>query len=111
MIFRFIAVAGLATTLLSAVPAAAQYYGYGHRDGWSDGWWGAGHMIFGPIMWILTIGLVVAAVILLVRWLSGGTQGTGGGAGRSALEILNDRYARGEIDTAEYEERKRALGG
>jgi uncharacterized membrane protein len=32
-------------------------------------------------------------------------------AGHRALDILNECYARGEIDTAEYEQRRRVLQG
>ncbi len=115
-VIRFlIAAAGLVPALPSVAPAAAQTYGYGHHGGWNDGWFGGGHMIFGPILWIVVLVLVVVAAVALVRWLSGSSQGTGGAQGtgpsRSALDILSDRYARGEIDTAEYEERKRTLSG
>lgn len=105
-----VATAGSVPVLLAAAPAAAQYYGYGHHDGWFDGSWGWGHMIFGSILWIVVIALVVVAVVALVRWSAGASRAAGG-PGRSALDILNDRYARGEIDTAEYDERKRTLGG
>ena len=111
VIRSLIAGAGLVPALPAA--AAAQYYGYGRHDGWNDGWFGGGHMIFGPILWIVALVLVVVAAVALVRWLGAGGQGAGpqGTASKSALDILSDRYARGEIDTAEYEERKRTLTG
>ncbi len=34
----------------------------------------------------------------------------GGGKQKSAQEILDERYSRGEIDREEYEEKKRVLG-
>jgi uncharacterized membrane protein len=34
----------------------------------------------------------------------------GGGRGDSSTQILKDRFARGEIDKAEYDDRKRTLG-
>jgi putative membrane protein len=50
-------------------------------------------------------------VVLLVRWLGGSELfRPTGQTSRTALDILKERLARGEIDVAEFEERKRALG-
>ena len=91
-------------------PALAQEsprYDYGGHM-WDGGWW----MFLGPIWMILFLGILVALVVLLVRWLSGpGVGGTGLPATKAPLDILADRFARGEIDKDEFEERKRALGG
>ena len=58
-------------------------------------------------------GLVVL-VVLGIRWLVKqdryGAPSTRGGEDE-ALRILRERFARGEIDAAEYEERRRALNG
>ena len=77
-------------------------------------WGGWFHMFFGFVMMLLFLGLVVGLVVLGVRWLGGSEHspfrhGPGPGA-RSALDILKERLARGEIDVAEFEERRRALG-
>jgi putative membrane protein len=57
---------------------------------------------------------LVAVVVLLVRWLGGPWQGTvpphHSGPGRTPLDILKERFARGEIDKEEFEERRRVLG-
>jgi putative membrane protein len=87
--------------------SAAGPYGW-HM--WDGGW----HLIFGPLAMVLFLAAAVAAIILLVRWL--------GGAGhaphptppppphaRSPLDILRERFARGQIDKAEFEERRRVL--
>ena len=61
------------------------------------------------IFWIVVIGLVIWAIIAAGRGagLSGGSGSTGGS--ESALEILKKRYASGEINKAEYEEKKKDL--
>ncbi len=64
-------------------------------------------MIFGPLMMILFIALIVVVVVLAVRWLGG--TGQAAPAGRTPLDILKERFARGEIDKAEFEERRALL--
>jgi putative membrane protein len=73
--------------------------------------WGFG-MIIGPLFLILVLGLVVALAVLLVRWLAGPGQAISqpGLPGRTPLDILKERFARGEIDKEEFEERRRVLG-
>jgi putative membrane protein len=52
----------------------------------------------------LAIALIGTAIVLAAR------LGAGGGGRRSqALQILEERYARGDIDHEEFEERRRTL--
>ena len=76
---------------------------FGHM-GWGAG--SGGVLGFGgtALWWLL---LIVGAV-LLVRWMFGATAGRRGRSG--ALEILAERYARGEIDREEFQNRRRDLG-
>ena len=75
-------------------------------------WGGGGWMFFGPLMMIIFVAAIVALVVFMVR----GLGGTGHGAaahpppGRTPLDILKERFARGEIDKDEFEERRRTLG-
>jgi len=86
--------------------ALAQGYG-DHPHMWDYGW---GMMIVGPLMMLLLVAAVVVVVVLLVRWLGGGPARTAGDAGQGrALDILRERFARGEIDKEEFEERRRLL--
>lgn len=63
----------------------------------------------GMLLWsLLFLVLLVAGVALAVRALRSGDSSTGP-TGSSAPQILDDRFARGEIDHAEYEERRRTL--
>jgi putative membrane protein len=51
-------------------------------------------------------------VVLMIRWLGGVSHFSAGpgGPSRTPLDILKERLAKGEIDVAEFEERRRALG-
>ena len=88
--------------LLVALPAATQPYGL--MDDWGNGY--GATMMFGPVIWILVLGLVVAGVVWFVRQ----TDITPRRPGPSrALEELDLRLARGEIDVEEHAAKKKAL--
>lgn len=57
-------------------------------------------------MMVLFWGLIIDAVVLAVRWLI--RQGSEPRSD-SALDILRQRYARGEIDKEEFDARKKDL--
>lgn len=78
-------------------------------------WSGGYGMMFGSLMMFLVLALVIAVAILLVRWLRGPwhpMQSTTHAPppARTALDILKERYAQGEIDKSEFDERRRTLG-
>jgi len=95
-------------TLGAAGPAAAQYYG-----GQGYGMMGGGHWIFGGFMMVLFIAVVIAVIVLLAYWLTGGRQSDHHGHrrlhGPTPLDILEERFARGEIDSEEFQERRKHL--
>lgn len=96
----------LTMALAAATPVYAQMYpGY-----WHDGW-GWGHGIFGLLMMVLFWGGIIVVIVLAVRWLGGGAHGRRPEppSRDSALDILKERFARGEIEKEEFEERKRLL--
>ncbi len=65
----------------------------------------------GPGMWlgwIIGLIVVIAIIWIIVRAL-GRSDSRNITAGKSALEILKERYARGEIDKEEFEKRKKDL--
>lgn len=58
---------------------------------------------------ILTILLIIAAVWLAGRIWHGGSAGGSGGNRKGAIEVLGERYARGEIDSGEFMEKRKVL--
>jgi putative membrane protein len=92
---------------LAAHSIYMMYYGYGY-----PGMYGFG--LFDGIVHFVFAILVIVAIVWVIRAVFGG--------GRhmrrwhrwqmhDALSTLNERYAKGEIDTKEYEERKKTLMG
>ena len=117
----------LAVFAIAALPALAQQqeptqsvptrppypYDYGHMM-W--GGWGWHHGIGGPIFALFALIGIVAIFVWLVRWAVHGFPFHRHGFhhflyGRStALDILEERFARGEIDKAEFEDKRRTIG-
>jgi len=97
-----------AVTMGAAGMAQAQGYGYGgygNHPMMSGGWF------MGPIMMILMVVIIVVAVVVVMKMFGFGAHAGSPGTHDRSLAILNERFAKGEIDKAEYEERKKALGG
>ena len=77
----------------------------------SGGWYG---WFIGPLFMLAFLAAAVAVVVLIVRALSSSHSGPEfripGSGGPPPMDILKERFARGEIDKDEYEERRRVLG-
>ncbi len=70
---------------------------------------GFGMGIGGIFMWLFWIALILVVVwAIKARVVSDGRAEK---EEKSALEILKERYARGEIDREEYEQKRRDLTG
>ncbi len=80
------------------------YHGHEMMGGW-------GGMILGPIVMLLVIAAIVVLVVLAVRWLAGAGAHPGlqAPAAKTPLDILKERFARGEIDQEDFEARRRTL--
>lgn len=96
----------VAAGMPASVQSAAAQSGY-----WYDGWaWGSGHMVFGGLMMLLFWGALIAVIVFVVRWVIGGNSSKESTAVKNkGLQILQERFARGEIEKEEFEERKRLL--
>lgn len=68
----------------------------------SLGWFG-----FGWVIMILGWLLIIVGLVVSVKWLI--NQGRNDNKEQSAQEILQKRYARGEIEKKEFEEKKKDL--
>lgn len=95
---------GVLAAALFATPATADPDGYGHMSGWG---YGMG-MMFGPILWIIVLGLVVAGVVWFIRNMDGGATKAEKSDAMSELDL---RLAKGEIDAEDYTARKKLLTG
>lgn len=107
----------LLAVLIGASFFGGGYYGWGgagcwgfNRPGMWGGYGGFGTGWFMPIVWVIIFGLIVMAAFALLRGFSGNgrIQPVSGGP-NAALDILNRRYASGELSKEEFEEKKKDL--
>ena len=67
---------------------------------WAGGWIGLG-MVHMLLFW----GLVILEFAVLLKWLGGGSTDES-----RAIDILNARYAKGELTREQFEQLKREIG-
>lgn len=69
-----------------------------------DNWWEM------PMMWLIWIPFLIICIVLLLKFVDNGSFGKiERSKQESPMDILKRRYANGEINTEEYEERKKQL--
>jgi putative membrane protein len=80
-------------------------------DGYGGWYWGMG--LAHGLLWLVLLGLGIALLVRLVSRDSRDSREWRSNAGReapdTALDILKKRYARGEIDKAEFDAKKKDL--
>ena len=79
-------------------------WGYGPYGMMAPG--GGWMMLFGGVFWLLLLILILGAITRLGPW---GHHHTQGARRSSGLDILEERYAKGEIQREEYLQKKRDL--
>ena len=100
-------VVALGVAALAAAPAWAQPV----TQGWAGHPYmmGGGHMLGGGLFSLLVIVALIALVVVIVRRGAHFRMMHGGGSASRALDILQERFARGEVSVEEYQERKKHL--
>lgn len=78
-------------------------------DGYSHHMWGGGYGFMGGGIMLLSWLAIILLVVVGVKWLMDRESPKSGTS--SALETLNMRFAKGEIDAEEYESRRKMLEG
>ena len=98
---------GAAIMALSFAPAmAAVAHGSNTVGGFGDHHGMGGGFFLGPIMMILILAAVIALAVSVLRWLGIIPKGS---SRNDALDILKERFAKGEINKKEYNDRRRVL--
>ena len=79
--------------------------------GYGDGWSAMPMMLFGGVFWVVLLALGVAAFMVFLRRPGQGGHLHLGQNPTSALDILEQRYARGELERDEYLQKKQDISG
>jgi putative membrane protein len=74
-------------------------------DGW--GWFWPLHFIIALLFW----ALIIAGVVWIVRYLTDWSDHTRIGRRQPGLDVLEERYARGEINREEYLQKRKDIIG
>lgn len=75
-----------------------------------DGTWWPWMMPFGGLLWLVVLALVIAAIFWFARSQpSARAREVESDREARALQILDERFARGEIDREEYLQKRRDL--
>ncbi len=105
-------IGGIVVAVLIILPLTLGATSGGYGGGWGmmgPGMMGGfGWMWLMPVLWIVLLGLIIWAIVALVHRASE-SRGQDSSKTSSALEVLKERYARGEIKKEEYDEKKRDL--
>jgi len=81
--------------------------------GWNGGGWGWGAWLFMAVMMVIFWGAVITGIVMAVRYYGRDRQNppppAAGGDSDTAMRVLDERFASGEIDAEEYTKRRDVL--
>lgn len=104
-----IALAGVGILAATPVWAQAAYgYGYAHPHMMGGAMFGGGHFFGGLLMMLAVVALIVLVARGVRRWPH---HGDAKASVNGALTILQERFAKGEVSSEEYQERRKVLLG
>ncbi|XAP79092.1 SHOCT domain-containing protein [Citromicrobium bathyomarinum] len=97
----------LNAVFLPATSRVQQGFGWHMNDGghMSGNYWGMGGFVH-VFFWVLVVGAIIAVTLLLSRSF---VRKDGGESTRDAIDHLDERYAKGEIDREDYLQRKKDI--
>jgi len=102
--------ASSAMAQVGEIPDRYGPFNHGHDMMWGSSQWGGFGMVLGPIFMILIVVGTVAGIVYLLRLFGAAGPATSSHAAHDrALVLLKERYAKGEIDSTEFAERKKLL--
>lgn len=72
---------------------------------WGMTHWGWGGMVLQVLFWLV----IIIGIVWAIKYFTGQNRSNSSSSGETALDILKKRYARGEIDREEFEQKKKEL--
>lgn len=78
----------------------------GYRNGYSYGY---NMMPWGGLFWLIALAFIIIIAVTVYKITLGKRINTNNYISNNALEILNQRYAKGEIDEEQYKKMRDAI--
>lgn len=87
--------------------ASANMMGWGYDGDMMGGGFGGG--LFGGLFMLIWWAVIIVGIVVLVKLVADQAKGAHGGHDKTPLDILKERYAKGEINKEEFEAKKKDL--